>query len=232
MKNIRYILFSTFLVFVSCELDNFQGPDGGISGQFIDTQTGELIQQDIIQGTRIELTEHGYDPVAKQYLVVKNDGTYENSQLFQNTYTIQPVNGNFIPIDPQEVEIGSNTVFDFELTPYLRIIGEEFGRVGDKITVTFRLEQNVVNNVSEIGFYAFEEPTVGEPIHTIAHEKTLNRTVSGDEIFTLELDISANASEFASSKNIEELFFRVGAKIDIGDAKFNYAPVISFDFDL
>ena len=30
-----------------------------------------------------------------QFLVVKNDGTYENSLLFENMYTVTPVRGNF-----------------------------------------------------------------------------------------------------------------------------------------
>lgn len=233
MKNYKYIfiLFISIL-FVSCELDNFSGPDGALSGKFIDAQTGELVQQDIIRGTRIELTEHGYDPVAKQYLVVKNDGTYANTQLFQNRYTIQPVNGNFIPVEPQEVEIGSNTEFDFEVTPYLRIKDEQYERIEDKIIVTFQLEQNVVNDVRGIGFYVFIEPIVGEPVNILSHEEGLFRTVSSDESFTLELDIGANISEFDSPKDIKELFFRVGAQIDIGEAKPNYAATVSFPFDL
>ena len=233
MKIYNYLcVLALIIVFTSCDLDNFSGPDGGVHGKFIDAHTGELVQQDIIRGTRIELTEHGYDPVAKQYLVVKNDGTYANTQLFQNTYTIEPVDGNFIPIEAEEVDIGANTEMNFEVIPYIRIKNVTIKRDGNIVIASFKIEQNVISNVRKIGMYVFPEPIVGEPVHTLSHEVDLNRVVSDDETFTLELDIVSNGSLFNSPKNIEELYFRVGALIDIGNAKFNYAPTVTIPFSL
>ncbi|HMF73881.1 MAG TPA: DUF3823 domain-containing protein, partial [Flavitalea sp.] len=100
MKKITLIFLIAVVALSSCKKDNYDGPTAGLAGKFIDSKTGEAVQQDIIRGTQIEMIEHGYDPVSPQYLIVKNDGTYENSLLFANTYTVRPVRGNFIAVDP------------------------------------------------------------------------------------------------------------------------------------
>jgi hypothetical protein len=210
----------------SCELDNFDMPDAGLSGRFIDAETQELVEQDIIRGTNIELIEHGYDPVAPQYLIVKNDGTYANSLLFANTYTVQPVRGNFIPVDPQEINISGETVLDFEVTPYIRILDASIEKSGSTVVATFRLEQNVVNNVKKIGLYAHSEASVGEPLRLAAVENELNAVVDPNQEFTLTLDLAANSSTLTAG---EQYFFRIGALIDAGEAKLNYAPAVRLD---
>src|SRR5687768_10568762 len=105
MKKLLVISLFALTAFSACKKDNYEGPDAGLSGKFIDAETGELVQQDIIRGTQIEMIEHGYDPVSPQFLIVKTDGTYENSLLFANTYTVRPVRGNFVTVEPQDVTI-------------------------------------------------------------------------------------------------------------------------------
>ena len=62
MKRVIFLiaLLAGALLATSCELDNYDGPDASISGGIYDVQTGELIPQDIIQGSVIEYTEDGY----------------------------------------------------------------------------------------------------------------------------------------------------------------------------
>jgi Protein of unknown function (DUF3823) N-terminal domain/Domain of unknown function (DUF3823_C) len=223
MKTIHIIILCISVVLFSCELDNYDGPDAALSGSFIDAETGELVEQDIIRGTTIEITEHGYDPVTPQYLIVKNDGTYANSLLFSNTYTVQPVRGNFISVEPQEINISGITELDFEVTPYIRIRDAEIVNDGSKIVATFRVEQNVVNNVRKVGLYVHPDPEVGEPLRVLAVENEINATVDPNQVFTLELDLPSNTSILSPG---EEYFFRVGALIDVGEAKLNYAPAV------
>lgn len=219
MKNQLYILVLFAIGLFSCELDNYDAPTASISGKFIDAQTGELVEQDLINGTVIQLAEHGYDPVGLQYLVVKNDGTYENKLLFENTYTVQPVRGNFYPLDQQDVKIGSSTTLDFEVTPYLRIIDPQISYTNGKITATFRIDQTGSANVRKIGLFAHPDPVVGQPVQMYSVEADLNRDVTGDEVFTLEIDVLNNSSIFSK---YNDFFFRIGAIANAAESKYNY----------
>lgn len=207
----------------ACKLDNFEKPAAGLSGRFIDAETKELVQQDIIRGTQIELKEHGYDPVSSQFLLVKNDGTYENSMLFANTYTIQPVRGNFIAVDAQDLKIAGQTKLDFEVIPYIRIKEANIVKSGTKIIATFKLQQNLINNIKKIGLYAHVDSRVGEPMRQVAAERELNAVSNPEEVHTLEIDLPSNNSVL---KPGNQYYFRIGALMDAPEAKLNYAPAV------
>lgn len=212
----------------SCELDNYDAPNAQLSGNIIDVQTNELIQQDIIRGTTIKITEHGYDPVQPQYLRVKNDGTYANTLLFANTYTVQPDQRNFVQVAEQEIQIGSGTQLDFHVQPYIRVKEASIVKEGTKIIATFRLEQTVPEVVSRIGLYAHVEPIVGEPIRAVAAETQVGRVVEENEVFTLEIDAAENRATLEAGV---QYFFRIGAVINVPEAKFNYAPAVRLSVD-
>ena len=214
------------LTFASCEKDNYDGPDSGLTGRFIDAESGQLVEQDIIRGTQIEIIEHGYDPVTPQYLIVKTDGTYENSMLFSNTYTVKPVRGNFINVEAQEVQITGKTTLDFTVTPYIRITNANISRSGDKVRATFNIEQNVINNVKKIGLYAHQDARVGEPMRQVAAEQQLNAVADPAHQYSLEIDVPSNSSVLKSGR---AYYFRIGALIDVGEAKLNYAPAVKLD---
>lgn len=225
-RQIRFKLTTMIIavagIFASCELDNYEAPTAELSGSFIDEETQELVQQDIIRGTEIRLTEHGYDPVQDQYLNAKPDGTYMDRLLFANTYTVRPERGNFLPVEEQEIVIEGETKLDFVVTPYLRINDATIEKNGSKIIASFKLEQNVDNNVRTIGLYGHPNPIAGQPIRTVATELAIDSLVDPNETFTLEIDIDANTS----LEEGEEYFFRVGALIDVPEAKFNYASPV------
>lgn len=221
--NLITIIIATAGMLTSCELDNYEPPTAELSGSIIDQETQELVQQDIIRGTVIKITEHGYDPVAPQYLRVKNDGTYMNRMLFANTYTVQPERGNFVPVEAQEIRIEGKTELDFMVLPYIRVKDVDIIKSGSKIIATFKLQQNVDNNIIKIGLYAHPEPIVGEPIRTVATEMPVNAVVDPNQVFTLEIDLAANSSTLKAGN---QYFFRVGALIDVGEAKLNYAPAV------
>jgi hypothetical protein len=224
MQKFKWFLYIiTLIVFSSCEKDNYDGPTAGLSGRFIDAQTGELVPQDIIRGTQIEIVEHGYGEGEKQYLTVKNDGTYDNSLLFENMYTIQPVRGNFIPVEPQDFRITKGSTLDFTVTPYLRVRDANIALNGTKVVATFKLDQNVTTNVKKIGLYAHSDSRVGEPMRLVAAEQDINGAIDPDQVYTLEIDLPANSSQLKPGNNY---YFRAGAVIDNSEAKFNYSPTV------
>jgi hypothetical protein len=228
MKNfkITWALVLFVGVCTSCELnelDNYEQPNAGLSGQIIDDQTGELVQQDIIRGSVIEIVEKGY--TVPQYLIFKNDGTYANTRMFANTYTIQPVRGNFKVVDPQEVNISGQTQLDFRVTPYIRVKEAEIKKTGDIIKATFKLEQTSVSNVLKVGLYAHRDPHVGETMQLAKMELNVNAVVDPNQVFTIELDMFSDTDLF--NNDGKTLYFRIGALIDVPEAKYNYAPAVS-----
>lgn len=214
------------LVLGSCELDqldNYDGPNATISGGIYDYQTGELVEQDIINGMQIEYVEHGFDNPQTQYMVVKNDGTYRNNLMFSGTYTIQPVRGNFVPVEAQEIEVSGDTRHDFEVQPYIRVRNVEIQKEENKIVATFNLEQTVTNPVRRIGLFAHEQVNVGEPLNLVSSVVNVNAVTNDVTRYRLEINLDAHSSQLQNGK---EYYFRVGALIDAPEAKYNYAPAV------
>ncbi|MGL2993395.1 DUF3823 domain-containing protein [Flavobacterium sp. TSSA_36] len=225
-KYLRIItLLLVFQGFTSCELDNLKEPTSGLYGKIIDEKTGELVPQDIIQGSIIELRENGYVNVAPQNLVVKNSGNYENSRLFANKYMVQPVRTNFQTVAAQEVLIEGRTNLDFTVKPFLRLNEAKIEQVGTKIVASFKMEQTTADVVKKYGLYAHRDPNVGEFMQTARTEITLNALAVADKIYTVEIETLNNAS-FVKGKTY---YFRVGAVTVAPESRSNYAPtVVSF----
>lgn len=227
MKKLRIytiILIHLFLL-SSCELsdiDNYDGPNATINGGIYDHETGELVQQDIVNGMQLEYTEHGFDNPQIQYMVVKNDGTYRNNLMFAGVYTIRPVRGNFVPVESEEITVIDNTVKDFKVQPYIRIHDASIQKEGNKIVARFRLEQTVTNNVSRIALFAHEEPNVGSTLNTFSAGIDINGVIDDAQEYSLEINLDGNAALVAG----QQYYFRIGALIAAPEARYNYAPAI------
>ncbi|WP_229203956.1 DUF3823 domain-containing protein [Dyadobacter alkalitolerans] len=224
MKSQIYISALAMLLFASgCKIDNYPAPDAQLYGTFLDAETNEPVEQDIIRGSTIEYIEHGYASQTKQVMLVKNDGTYRNNLIFANQYTITPVRGNFVPTEPQEVTVAGETQLDFKVQPYIRLKDAKIEKVGSKVIATFKIQQTVINNVRKIGLYAHPEPSVGEPMRTVLSETEINGATDPNKVYKLEIDIPSNSNNL---KTGNQYFFRVGAIIDAPESKFNYAKAV------
>ena len=192
IKNMAFALLTLFAV-TSCdllEIDNYDGPNATIEGKILDIETGELVEQDIIDGAQIEFIEHGFENPETQYMVIKNNGTYRNNVMFAGSYTMSLMRGNFVSVKDQEV------------------------------VVKFRLEKTVDQEVAEVALYGHREPNVGEPLKEFVVKQGVDNSYLGNE-FTLELDL-----KHENIKSGTQYYFRIGARINIGGAKFNYVPAV------
>ena len=205
----------------SCEKDNYDAPDSSIFGSFIDEETGQLVEQDIYNGTVIEYVEEGYSTT--ETMVVKNDGTYRNNLMFSANYTMTPVRGNFEPLEPRQVRGSGATQVDFLVKPYLRLEDVEIFRNGDIIRASFKLTQTGFDKVKTVGLFVFPEPTVGYQMNTVKVEMAVGERFKHPQQFNINLNIPANSANLKTGKSY---FFRVGAIVDVPEAKFNYAPAI------
>ena len=208
----------------SCELDNYESPSASLSGAIIDKQTGLPVEGDIISGTQIEVVEQGFENPSIQRLIVKTDGTYRNDLMFEGMYKILPLRrGNFVPLtDTLTVEIEGETVQNFEVQPYIRILDPQITIDGTEITATFRVEQTVGNKVSELGLFGHTSPAVGEPLQFGKKTKRLRRVVDPNDEYELKLDVRTDR-DFERG---QAYHFRIGAIIDADEAEYNYAPAV------
>jgi len=226
MRNliILIIILVTGFGFSSCELDNYESPSASLSGAIIDKQTGLPVESDIINGTQIEVIEQGFENPSIQRLIVKTDGTYRNDMMFEGDYIILPLRrGNFVPLtDTLSIEIEGETVQNFEVQPYIRILDPQITIDGTEITATFRVEQTVGNKVSELSLFGHSSPSVGEQMQFGKKTKRLRRVVDPNDEYELVLDVRTDRDFVAG----ESYHFRIGAIIDADEAEFNYAPAV------
>lgn len=63
MKKLLFLLCVVVAgsMFYSCEKDNLEGPDAIFAGELRDRKTGELIQQEISDGSRVYFIEQGWE---------------------------------------------------------------------------------------------------------------------------------------------------------------------------
>jgi hypothetical protein len=151
MKKILYGIAACLLIFgTACtKIDNYDGPDARLSGKVIDKTTGEpFITGQGEMSIRMWETSWNTKP-APQDIVVKQDGTYDNTKLFSATYSILPYSGAFWPTTDtiKDFQLSGSKSLDFELTPYLRIIDVNAELVGSKLTLSCKLQAPVTENL-------------------------------------------------------------------------------------
>lgn len=237
MKTYRNIITTLIALAIfatsGCNLDNYDLPDSKIHGSIIDVETGELIEQDIINGAVIEYLEEGYLQI--QNMVIKNDGTYRNDLMFSGQYTMTPVRGNFEPIEPQIVDIkkGDNQV-DFKVKPYIRIKDVNIYRAGEFVKADFTIQQTGYDNLQTLTLFAHTEPILGQTMSKgYRVDLSIGTRLDQEKRYTLQMKIKSNTNDNSGifyPKPGQSWFFRVGAKINVGESKYNYAPAQRINF--
>ena len=214
------------MTLASCSLDNFDGPDASIEGAFYDDETGELVQQEIINGTKIRYEENGWDNPEQQTMVVRNDGTYRNTKMFSGSYDFYFQECNFIPpvrLIGHEIKKGKNRL-DFKVQPYIRIRGAVISKEGNKIVAKFHVQPTVKGyQVESIGLFAHSDEAVGAELSSVKILNGVNATINGMESYTLEIDLDTNRNKLEAGQSY---WFRVGAKIKTAGARYNYAKAV------
>jgi len=119
----RILLGIGLLTSAACtKIDNYEGPNASFEGRLIDAVTGQNFQT-ATGNIQVRLFQISWSATpAPQEIPSKMDGTFKDSKLFAGKYKVIPVGGAFWPVlDTAEVNIGSTSKHDFELTPYLVI---------------------------------------------------------------------------------------------------------------
>jgi hypothetical protein len=137
---VRYILFFIVLglSFTACSLDNYDLPQESIQGKLID-KNGDAFISEQPNGYKIQLYEG--DSPEKFSFWGKADGTYKNTKIFKGTYSIQPIEGAFFPVEPKKMNIKGSSIVDFEVVPFLYITATIINSNRD-VKATYRITQS------------------------------------------------------------------------------------------
>ena len=141
MKKIIYsLLIGASVMCSSCmKVDNFDAPSAHLTGNIIDSTTGKNILAS--QGEcRIRLYEMSYSSNPKpQDIPLKQDGSYNNTKLFDGDYDIVP-EGAWWPIERKRVVLDGKLTQNFEVTPYLQVVDVKHSLEGKYLNISCRLK--------------------------------------------------------------------------------------------
>ncbi|MDR1200802.1 MAG: DUF3823 domain-containing protein [Tannerellaceae bacterium] len=248
VKNL-FIIFVAVFALSACDvfkIDNYEEPNASFNGGIRDVKTGELVETDIQNGSRMQFQELGY-PTGLLTRVVMQNGEFRDDLFFAGSYSIDFNACNFYPFFVEEVVIkkGNNTM-DFQVTPYIRVKNVNIIKEGNTIKATFSLEAGKDEvRLSNVCLYAHTDIYVGDQVTTFTpggegfrQDFSPTKVISDSETYTLTLDLTneINKKYFQYERNY---YFRVGAMATIasggtsvGTIRRNYAPFTIINFSV
>lgn len=229
MKNKKYIyvLFAVFmLLFTSCEndIDNYDAPNGGISGTIYDKTTNEPIPLPVQgdAGVMVNLFEQNTGATEAINFRAKQDGTYEHSKVFNCEYKIT-VDGPFVDKCEGTVAIKGQTKFDLKATPYTRISANATVGSDNKVIINYTVTPtDGAFNVNEVSLLWNFAPGIDN--NSSNYAKRENTTVSsGIHVFDLANDPQFKENHYKIQANKNRIYVRVAAKTN---GVTNYSKII------
>jgi hypothetical protein len=208
-------------------LDNYDAPDAQFFGSVMDDDTDEPIQQDPIEGSRIDFVEMGFENPNTRQIRFHMDGTFRDNNLFSGAYEVQAFRGNFFSTEKTTIDIQGETEHHFRALPYIRIrnVDVTFDEIKGKVSATFTLDQVSSNTVASVHLIADRNPNVSNSIRSVMVSQTMNAVVRPERVFLLEMSTENLVSGI-------DYYFRVAALISgIGEAKHNYSVPVRLTID-
>ena len=164
-----------------------------------------------------------------------NTGEYRNEMVFAATYDVRFENCNFYPATFNDfvVKKGSNS-YNFEVTPYIRVLNPSITLNGNTVTATFSLEGGKgTEKLKEIQLFVFTDKWVGNnvkaPLEGTGYKQTFDPSIdiNSATVYTLTIDLTEEAETFKYDRNY---YFRIGALADVsgvGTIRYNYAEPLT-----
>ncbi|MCD8176760.1 MAG: DUF3823 domain-containing protein [Tannerellaceae bacterium] len=238
MKNIYYLLSALILsTAVSCmKIDNYDAPESQISGKVIDKTTGKPILT-CPNDFQIRIWEVSWsDNPTPQDIPVMQDGTYNDSRLFDARYDLQPYNGPFWPVDPVEnLTLSGTLTQDFEVTPYLQIVDFDYTLTGTTLSVTCRLKAPITENLPQVldirtflslSQYCGDNSRLGGEYNDDKYKVNVNKPWSEIGNMTTGEGYETYVINDIPLKSGLTFYLRVGARVEDTYRKYNYSEIV------
>lgn len=215
-KKILILVMFTFIA--SCELDNYNEPDGGIQGSLIDQITGENLQTQQPDGFTVQLWERGGSlPIS---IPGKPDGTFENSYIFQNEYDVIPIEGAFFPVDTLLVNVGSLTEVNFNVIPYLAVTNITVTPSEGQIMTNYSIERSEEEDkIVESRTLVSEIHRVNNVLFDFQSQNDLSEIPDEEILTTDHTDVVTGLSSG------ETYYVRIAVRTDNALGRYNYSQV-------
>jgi hypothetical protein len=231
MKILNNIKSSAFLVLTFCavallgckDLDNYDPPSGGIHGSIVDASTNEPIPLPVQgpSGVIINLFEQNTKATKSIDFYAKDNGTYENSQVFNGEYKVV-VNGPFVQAAENTVVVKGQTALDFKVVPYSRIEATAV-TAGKSVTITYKVSPSSPDfKTTEVYGYWNFAPGIDNSGSNYA-EKLTSANVAGTMVFNLENSAVFKSNLYKIANNGNKVYFRIGAKTN---GMINYSKTV------
>lgn len=254
----------------SCDLfklDNYDGPNAQVSGRILDAKTNETIQVEtyterggnwwaptttVISGSLTVIEDvsdrWGENFYEEQDWFVKFDGNYQNDMVFAGKYSVDfrklPV---FAPAEQTVIQVneGANS-FNFEITPYCRIIDPEFSYDAEnqQIKATFSVEMgdpSRLNTISQVVLCSNTSNFVGQNFRMNSNDtgsSLSNVEVKSDgttDRITLTIDASSEGVNLDEFQYERAHYLRIGALAKSSDVNtnsiWNFSPIYVMNRD-
>lgn len=242
MKKLIYYIGMGLVIFAvsSCgKIDNYPSPKSTLKGSVTDEATGQTVQTEVgSRGTRIELLETSYsaNPVPI-YLESTEDGTYQNTKMFDATYKAIPqgafvplivtdANGNTLTDSSKTFTLKGSATEDFKVQPFLRItwVGTPKFNADSSVTVQFKISRgtkdpNYQLPVTDVNLYVCNTHYADEN----NFDPRFSTLVAFDPSKTDSLLSNTLTLTTAHGVLAQDIFFRIGARINAGLDLYNYS---------
>jgi hypothetical protein len=250
MKQLFYYTALCLVVIAgtSCrKIDNYPAPSSTITGSTIDEGTGNTVQTEIGGGgTRVKLLETSYsnDPTPI-YFQSKQDGTFNNTKVFAATYKIS-VEGPFVPVvgtdstgtttadSSKTIKLTNTATVNFKVQPFLRIdwVGKPVFNADSTVTVQVKVTRGTNNpayqlDVTDINLYVSNTQDDGNNNYDPRYSKLTSYSAStGTSLLGQTITITTTGGSLLQ----QDVYFRVGARINAGLDEYNYSTPASITY--
>jgi hypothetical protein len=250
MKKLFYYTAFCLAVFAgsSCsKIDNYPAPSDTITGSTVDEGTGATVQTEIGgSGTRVKLLETSYsaDPTP-EYFQSMQDGTFNDDKIFAATYKVS-VEGPFVPLvttdntgtvtadSSQNIKLTSKATLTFKVQPFLRIewIGKPVFNADSTVTVQVKVTRGTNNasyqqDITDINLYVSNTQNDGNNNYDPRYSKLVSYSGSTG---TALLGQVITITTIGGALPAQDVYFRVGARINAGLDEYNYNAPMSVKY--
>ena len=223
--NICFLSLMSLCLMSSCvnELDNYDAPDGGVYGTILDAETNQPVPLPVqgSTGVIIKLMEQGTGATKTVDFYAKQDGTFNNSRIFNCDYLIT-VEGPFVTSEEVRATVEGQTEVNIPVIPCARI--EASASVsGKKVSINYQVSKTRSSYTTDevYGYWNFA-PGVDDGGANQAGKVTVNE-LSGTITFDLVADQTFLDNEYKVKANGNKIYVRIGAKTE---GVINYSQIM------
>ena len=241
-------LFLALTGWWACQkIDNYPAPGDTITGSTLDEGTGATVQTEIGGGgTRVKLMETSYDSApVPQYFQSMQDGTFNDTKIFSATYKVT-VEGPFVPLivtdsvgntvtdSSQTIVLRNTATLHFNVQPFLRVqlVGNPVINPDTTVSVQVIVTRGTANpayqlQVTDLNLYVSNTKYCANNNYDPRYS---NLNSYSDSTGTNQLGQTITLTTTGGALPAQDVFFRVGTRINAGLDEYNYSLPVSITY--